>query len=110
MASQIRDKQLFFKLVKRQRSRNSSDLATIDFGPGVKQLEGWSTYAETLATPSHNSLFNEEYKDSRDLRYLLLNQKESTTQIIQPTLIDQRQTDKHLAKMKNGKALDLNGI
>ena len=80
MNSYSADKRLFYKLIRKQRGQNSGELATIDFGTGVSQLDGWATYYEELATPSNNPEYDEQYKQTRELLCLMLKHQESKKQ------------------------------
>ena len=110
MSAQQGDQQLFYKLIKKQRQQSSSSIATIDFGPGKSQLDGWADYFEDLATPSNNPLFDATYHQSRELQFLLLQQQEAHKCIDLDIGVDRSRVVRHILSLKNNKAADLYGI
>ena len=102
------DKDLFYKLIKQQRKSQYSGITTMDFEGNTLQTEGWANYFEKLANPKPNSDYDESFKNSRDLIFLLLKGQESNGPTEEPTTITQ--TANHIKSLKNGKAADLCGI
>ena len=80
----------------------------MDFEGDTLQTEGWANYFQKLANPDPNTDYDESFKNSRDLIFLLLKGQESDRPQEEPTTITQ--TAKHINSMKNGKAVDLCGI
>ena len=107
-AARDNDKDLFYKLVRRQRSTSQHILSTIDFGDSG-QTEGWASYYETLATPVDKPEFSESQKASLDLTYLLLRHQELQS-AAQPEVVTIPQILKHVKGLKNRKAADLDGV
>ena len=102
------DKDLFYKLIKQQRKSQYSGITTMDFEGDTLQTEGWANYFEKLANPKPNSDYDESFKNSRDLIFLLLKGQEPNGPTEEPTTITQ--TANHIKSLKNGKAADLCGI
>ena len=102
------DRQLFCKLIKRQQGGGSGSLAEIDFGKDITQLEGWAQYFEDLATPVDEQSFNEEYKGSREMCFLLTRVQEATDHQVQE--VNETQISKYVKAMKNHKAADIHGV
>ena len=103
------DKVTFYKLIRRQRGERHTELRPVDFGKEDDQLEGWASYFEELATPADRDHYNEQYKNSRLLRYHLLEQQEMSMRP-QVESVTERQVRKHISNLKTKKAADIYGV
>ena len=72
-----------------------------------KQKDGLTTLKK-LANPESNSDYDKNFKNFRDLIFLLLKGQEAGGPLEEPTTVSQ--TAKHIKRLKNGKAADLCGI
>ena len=102
------DKQLFYKLVRRQRESPKCSSPVINFKvPATTQIEGWATYFETLATPVSLPHYCEWYSNAMQLKMNLLQLQNP------PALcdeIDDSTIEKHVRSLKHGKAADIHGL
>jgi hypothetical protein len=98
------DKQLFYRLVQRQRSGNKGLCGTVDFGPEcTSQLEGWASYFEKLATAENLPHFSEEHHNAMKLKLHLISLKAASP-------VHEEQVRKHICALKLGKAADVFGL
>ena len=112
MTAHSSDKQTFYKIIKKQRNTKRSDLAIIDFeDSNASEEEKWSEYFEQLATPKDNPHYNTEYKNSRELQFMLLQLLEDREGANKhEAQLTEEVIGKHIASLKNGKAADMFGI
>ena len=99
------DKQLFFKLIHKQRS-NQKDTVEVDFGED-SELDGWANYFENLATPQDLPQFDNEHFGAREIRNLLLHE---TLPMVTAPEVTEEQMRKDISSLKNGKAIDYMGL
>lgn len=105
------DKQLFYKLIRKQRAGAKNLCSSIVFPNDERdQLEGWANYFEDLAANNPHPFFDEEHKTSAELKYHLVSlQKDAMChELPEPTTEDQ--IKKCIAMMKNNKAADVYGL
>ena len=71
-SSLIDDRQLFYRLVRRQRCATNNSPGTVEFKkPCKSQLDGWADYFEALAKAENLPHFNDEYHESQQMTLLL---------------------------------------
>jgi hypothetical protein len=107
------DQELFYKLIRCQRSEQVSRAApSIEFHDQEGTLlEGdrWAQYFEDLATPKSSSTFDEFYKQSVDLqRCLLRDTLRNSAGNTHP--VDSKRVQTLITQLKSKKACDGNGI
>ena len=108
MITESNDKQMFFKLVGRQR-KNPCSAYPVEFpNPEDSQEEGWAQYFEGLATPASLPEFNEEFRQSAELQLALI--PEANRLEKQDVSIHPLNVAKYIKSMKNGKAADIFGL
>ena len=114
MSASRRDKQLFFKLVRKQRgSSTATDHMIFNDEPvsGDKLMDAWRTYFSNLAIPKNNPDFDTAHKESvessiKSIQQIFRRNKDCS----QIPDIDQNAVQKNVAKLKNNKACDAYGI
>jgi hypothetical protein len=104
------NKQLFYKLVQRQRSNIKSLCNAVEFDSDCdSQLEGWAAYFEKLATPKSLPHFSEETHQAMKLK-LHITSLQTKPHVQAVTLVDEKQVLKHIKALKTGKAADIFGL
>ena len=109
------DQITFHRLIRNQRAHpRSSVSADIDFTVSdiameLSPADQWANYFTNLATPKHNTIFDQHYKDSADLQRLLIrsNLRETSNPVVMAESYD---IQKHIDHLKNQKASDACGI
>ena len=105
------NKQLFYKLVHRQRKGRSETCTNMDFGPEcTDQLEGWAQYYEDLASDKPLPHFDQPYLDMMKSKFhltCLLDEAQCNTPHKQVSEGDIR---KHVKTLKCKKAADVYGL
>ena len=108
-ACKQKDKREFFKLVKKQRSTTQVS-GSIRFGDAEdkdSQSNSWANYFEKLATPSPNTLFDEEYEKHLEFMHLLLAWSRDD-KMLQPMTI--QEVKEYICELKSGKSPDIYGV
>ena len=108
----VDNKQLFFRLIKRQRGCSRELCNSVEFPPECEtQLEGWASYYEKLATAESLPHFDDEHHKAMQLKHhLVALQMSRKCQAEDPAPIDESTIQKHIKSLKNRKAADVFGL
>ena len=110
MAAKEGDKDMFYKLISRQRKTPLSGNASINFPDHIKgdsELQKWKDHFERLATPKDLPEFDNEHKSTMAFRRLLLGSIPTDGPAPEITELETR---KCISSLNNNKAPDIYGI
>ena len=102
------DHHLFYKLVSYQRKSRNSTISVNFQDTSLDQIDGWEKYFSNLAKPLEMDHFNQNYKDSVQLRRLLLEDLNIPNE--DPVTTNPTDVAKTVSSLKNGKAADIYGL
>lgn len=109
MQANLKDKQLFYKLVRKQRKTPHTETTELEANGSIYKdediLDGWTDHFASLATPSQDPHFNEEYNEQVKEELEVISQlcKKIHTQNTEITSMEIKEA---LAELKNNKAED----
>jgi len=107
MATQVYDKQEFFRLVAKQRGQTQQQVS-VDFPNTGSQLEGWRDYFQCLATPDDKEEYDDYHYDSMMSQLALVEDLNSNSDPL--CHVSVKDIKKHVTSLKNGKAADIYGV
>lgn len=117
MEADSRDKDLFYKIVNKQRASRAANSQYILFdgqmveGPAL--LEKWQQYFKNLATPKNDPRYDKNHQKSVELQNLLRENVLLTNRSVVDTHtleVSEEEVGSIIASLKKGKAQDSNGI
>ena len=105
------DRNLFYRLVGRQRGSQSRVSNHVIFNGGESQLDGWATYFETLATDIPAPHYDTYHLHASELRHHS-NALEAVDlcRSSSPVYVTDEVTRKHISSLKLKKAADVYGL
>lgn len=115
MEADSSDKKLFYKLVGKQRKSSTMNTKELKIGDQILNtdkdiLEGWRRHFETLATPSHNTGFDEVYKQETEWDVDLIQIQMENLAKLPVADFSFKEISTAIATLNNGKAADLYGM
>ena len=105
------NKQLFYKLVQRQRHGTKELCNNVDFGSNcIDQMEGWANYYEELAADKPLPHFDEVHMKQMKMKFHLTCIQDESRCSDNPSHVSAKQISKYVGALKNRKAADVFGL